>query len=76
MTRNEGLRLLRLRYGLQQLDMGLSRPTVSDIEAGRRSVTLRIIDTYAKALGVRPADVLQAIDHDLPETHVSGATSV
>jgi predicted transcriptional regulator len=65
--RGEGLRALRQRFNLRQVDVADALKTkpssVSDMEAGRRSVTLRTIDQLADMLGVSSADVLIVIDN-------------
>lgn len=57
------LRSLRLERGLSQERLGelagLDRTYVSQAEAGRRNVTLMTIHKFAKALGVRPDELLQ-----------------
>lgn len=56
------LRVLRTERGLTQESLGaaagLERTYVSDAEAGTRNATLRTVAKLAKALGVKPSDLL------------------
>ena len=58
------LRELRHERGLSQEALGqaagLDRTYVSQVEAGRRNVTLITIHKLATALGVEPRDLLRA----------------
>lgn len=59
-----GERIAWLRHlrGLSQAQLaelvGLSRPQISNIEAGRYDPKIRQLPTYAKALNVRPSDLV------------------
>jgi transcriptional regulator with XRE-family HTH domain len=57
------VREFRQKRGLSQGDLGdlahLDRSYISDIERGLRNVSLVNIIQIAKALGVRPADLMQ-----------------
>lgn len=56
------LRELRKQKGLSQEDLafksGLHRTYISDIERGSRNVSLKNIEKIAKALGLKPQDLL------------------
>lgn len=56
------LRELRKRKGLSQEGLafkcGLHRTYISDIERGSRNVSLKNIERIAKALGMKPQDLL------------------
>ena len=56
------LRELRKQKGLSQEDLalksGLHRTYISDIERGSRNLSLKNIEKIAKALGIKPQDLL------------------
>ena len=56
------MRVLREEQGLSQERLGqmagLDRTFISQIELGRRNVTLGTIHKLARALGVKPSDLL------------------
>ena len=56
------MRALREEQGLSQERLGqmagLDRTFISQIELGRRNVTLGTIHKLARALGVKPSDLL------------------
>lgn len=58
------LRAARIDRGLTQADvaraLGLHRPTISEIEAGRRSVTSEELYEFSRLLSVPVADLLSA----------------
>jgi transcriptional regulator with XRE-family HTH domain len=53
---NEGLRVLRLYWGKSQAalatELGISQSYVSEIEAGRKDVTLDLLKRYSEVLNV------------------------
>lgn len=59
---NEALRLLRLYCGLSQADMAkklsVTQSMVSDIEGGRKSVSMDLLEAYSDAVGVRMSQLL------------------
>ncbi|WP_058751142.1 helix-turn-helix domain-containing protein [Sphingomonas sanguinis] len=59
---NEALRLLRLYCGLSQAEMAkklsVSQSMISDIEGGRKSVTMDLLEAYSNAIGVRMSQLL------------------
>jgi transcriptional regulator with XRE-family HTH domain len=59
---NEALRLLRLYCGLSQADMAkklsITQSMVSDIEGGRKSVSMDLLEAYSDAVGVRMSQLL------------------
>lgn len=58
------IREFRKRQGLSQEALaekaGLHRTYIGSVERGERNVTVTSLSRIAKALGVRPADLLQA----------------
>jgi transcriptional regulator with XRE-family HTH domain len=58
----ERLRAVRKEKGTTQEKLaenaGLSRNYVNDVERGRRNVTIRTVESLARALGVRMADLM------------------
>lgn len=61
-TINEALRLLRLYCGFSQAEMAkrlsVAQSLVSQIEAGRRNVTMDLLEAYSEASGVRMSQLL------------------
>lgn len=59
---NEALRLLRLYCGMSQMDLakelGISQSMISDVEGGRKNVTLDLLEKYSSTLGVRMSQLL------------------
>lgn len=62
-----GIRLaeIRIAIGLSQLELaerlGYSRPSISNIEAGRQRVLLDDVDRFSKALGCTPKHLMKGI---------------
>ncbi len=56
------LKLARKFHGLSQVDvanaLGVSKSAISEIEAGKRPVTLQTIQRYAKIFGIPPSSLL------------------
>lgn len=63
-----GIRAERARRGWTQMELaqraGLSRNTVGDIEARKRTVTVDYLLTFCRAFGVPAAILAQAADPD------------
>lgn len=61
-TINEALRLLRLYCRFSQSEMaeklGVSQSLVSDIESGRKSVSMDVLERYSTGIGVRMSQLL------------------
>ena len=61
-TINEALRLLRLYSKLSQADLAerldVSQSMVSDVEGGRKSVSMDLLEAYSRALGIRMSQLL------------------
>lgn len=59
---NNALRLLRLYCGFSQTEMAarlsVAQSLVSDIERGRKNVTMDILEAYSSAVGVRMSQLL------------------
>lgn len=59
---NEALRLLRLYCGLSQVEMAkrlsVSQSMISDLESGRKSVSMDLLQAYSDAVGVRMSQLL------------------
>jgi transcriptional regulator with XRE-family HTH domain len=59
---NEALRLLRLYCGYSQADMAkrlsIAQSMISDIESGRKNVTMDLLEAYSEAVGVRMSQLL------------------
>lgn len=59
---NEALRLLRLYCGFSQAEMArrlaVTQSMVSDIEGGRKSVTMDLLEAYSGAVGIRMSQLL------------------
>ena len=59
---NEALRLLRLYCGLSQAEMAkklsVTQSMISDIEGGRKSVSMDLLEAYSEAVGVRMSQLL------------------
>jgi transcriptional regulator with XRE-family HTH domain len=56
------LRQARKAAGLTQEDMadrvGLSRPSITNIELGKQQLPLHMLDSFASALGMKPCELL------------------
>lgn len=48
----------RMEQGLSQESIGASQSFVSDVERGRKSVTIQRLNEFAQCLGVQPATLL------------------
>ncbi|WP_323614709.1 helix-turn-helix transcriptional regulator [Pseudomonas putida] len=48
----------RVAQGLSQESIGASQSFVSDVERGKKSVTMHRLDEFAKALGISPATLM------------------
>ena len=61
-TINEALRLIRLYSKLSQADLaerlGVSQSMVSDVESGRKGVSMDLLDAYSRALDIRMSQLL------------------
>ena len=59
---NDALRLLRLYCGFSQAEMANQLSTtqslVSDVEGGRKNVTMDLLEAYSKATDIRMSDLL------------------
>lgn len=59
---NDALRLLRLYCGFSQTEMaaklGITQSMVSDVEGGRKNVTMDLLEAYSQAVGVRMSQLL------------------
>lgn len=59
---NEALRLLRLYCGLSQSDMAarlkVTQSMVSDVESGRKGVSMDLLQAYSDAVDVRMSQLL------------------
>ncbi|MEZ5832507.1 MAG: helix-turn-helix transcriptional regulator [Dongiaceae bacterium] len=59
---NEALRLLRLYCGFSQAEMAkrlsVAQSMISDVEGGRKNVTLDLLEAYSAAVGVRMSQLL------------------
>ncbi|MEM1066331.1 MAG: helix-turn-helix transcriptional regulator [Pseudomonadota bacterium] len=59
---NEALELARLYWGYSQVEMAealdMSQAMVSQIERGKKSVTIETLDRYAEALGVKKSQLM------------------
>lgn len=59
---NEALRLLRLYCGFSQTEMAsrlaVAQSMISDIESGRKNVTMDLLEAYSAAVGVRMSQLL------------------
>jgi len=59
---NKALRLLRLYCGLSQAEiakrLSVSQSLVSDVEAGRKNVSMDLLEAYSNAVGVRMSQLL------------------
>lgn len=61
-TINEALRLLRLYCRLSQAELAtaldVSQSMISDIESGRKNVSMETLERYSKALNVRMSQLM------------------
>jgi transcriptional regulator with XRE-family HTH domain len=59
---NEALRLLRLYCGYSQSEMAkrlsVTQSMISDVEGGRKNVTMDLLEAYSLAVGVRMSQLL------------------
>ena len=59
---NDALRLLRLYCGFSQTEMatklGVAQSMVSEVEGGRKNVTMDLLEAYSEAVGVRMSQLL------------------
>lgn len=59
---NEALRLLRLYCGFSQAEMAkrlsVTQSMVSDVEGGRKNVTMDLLQAYSDAVGIRMSQLL------------------
>jgi transcriptional regulator with XRE-family HTH domain len=59
---NEALRLLRLYCRFSQAEMaaklGVAQSMISDIEGGRKSVSMDILERYSQSLGIKMSNLL------------------
>lgn len=59
---NEALRLLRLYCGYSQAEiadrLSVTQSLISDIESGRKNVTMDLLQSYSEAVGVRMSQLL------------------
>ncbi len=59
---NEALKLLRLYCGDTQAEMAkrlsVTQSMVSDVEGGRKAVTMDLLEAYSEAVGVRMSQLL------------------
>lgn len=60
------LRALREAHGLTQAELsrrtGIARPNIARVERGSHMTTLDVIVRIARAIGVRPSEILIALD--------------
>lgn len=61
-TINEALRLLRLYCRYSQAEMaarvGVTQSLISDVEGGRKSVSMDLLEAYSAAVGVKMSQLL------------------
>lgn len=59
---NEALRLLRLYCGFSQAELAkrlsVTQSMISDVEGGRKNVTMDLLQAYSDAVGVRMSQLL------------------
>lgn len=59
---NEALRLLRLYCGFSQSEMAsrlsVTQSMISDIESGRKNVTMDLLESYSNSVGIRMSQLL------------------
>lgn len=59
---NEALRLLRLYCGFSQAEMArrlsVTQSLISDVEGGRKNVTIDLLQSYSDAVGIRMSQLL------------------
>ena len=59
---NELLKIIRAIYGMNQAEaseaLGISKSYLSEIESGKKKVTLNILDKYHEAYGISPSAIL------------------
>lgn len=59
---NEALRLLRLYCRFTQSEMatrvGVAQSLISDIEGGRKTVSMDLLEAYSKAVGVKMSQLM------------------
>lgn len=65
------IRAQRRRREMSQLELGhalgISRPSVANMEAGRQRVPLHLLYRLARVLGTEPAALLPPVDQAIPE---------
>lgn len=58
----EALRLIRIFHDLKQQDLadrlGLSKSYVSELESGKKSPSIEIIEKYSEQFGIPPSSIL------------------
>ena len=63
----KAIRTLRCKEGISQEELayrcGLHRTYVSDVELGKRNVSLENIDRISQALNISLADLFTEVDH-------------
>jgi transcriptional regulator with XRE-family HTH domain len=73
MERTLGREIKRVRESLQKsqealaFDAGIHRTYVSLIERGRKSPTLTVIAKLAKALNIRPSELLRRVEDQVDQ---------
>ena len=59
---SEALKLVRLYWQKTQaelaVDLGVSQSLISDIEAGRKSVSLDLLERYSSSLGIKMSQLM------------------
>lgn len=59
---NEALRLVRHYWGYSQSEisgaLGVSQSLISDVETGRKSVSMDLLQRYSEVLGIRMSQLL------------------
>ena len=59
---NEALKLVRLYWQKTQaelaVELGVSQSLISDIEAGRKSVSLDLLERYSTSLGIKMSQLM------------------
>lgn len=59
---NRALRLTRLYWGYNQAEMaeriGVSQSVISEVEGGRKAVSMDLLEGYSNALGVKMSSLL------------------
>lgn len=59
---NEALRLARLYWGYTQAELaeklGIAQSTISEVEKGKKSVSMNLLEKYSSALDIRMSNLL------------------